>query len=942
MKPIYETVDMSILSWNCRGSQNEKFKKLREIMDVQEIGICCLQETQTNVPNRSISTLFPSNLFKILFTPNSRIINGRPTRMGGLMTIIAMKRVISCRVEDTSTDLTLSHTITFENGRKLLNLYQRPQSQLEVDDYVLSSGCDWICGDFNYYFTNDELTSGPIRWRQFQQLHLSDRYVFHSSFNSYGSDYENSDRSRIGPDHFCSKTNLEEIFEVETILPLVGVSDHMPLRINGSGGFSDCIISPSNDSSSISGYVFDYSQISNEFLTKFWNNLVQKYDQNNSNFKFSDLMTEFANILHFCRKTKKSLYEKTSLLTFEEFQSLMAEQVEDLRNSGMKIGFQTLKRSVVVDTDHLAMQNNNSVKFDKSKTCQTTQFKNLKQRIEDIPTDKRSAVIRDKNARNALQKFKSSFTPITLEEIIASAIKTKKNSTGVDKIPAAFWPKSRQQWQFLLDLFNKEIFGDEPFHESLLTSKLKFISKNDGSLRPISISSRFAALLENCLLPRFHKMLSNSKYHQFHFGFIQNKNIEMLTSSLLTKIYSNKNRKLVQKMLMLDLAKAYDSISLRQVTNSVWRLVTESGDFEYFGTLYAFVVKWASGRTTEFGKYKARFGRGVPQGSPWSCLAFVAALELKKVDLNVSENVEVSLFCFADDCTILLASNSWKNLDIYTPLVVENFKSWFQGVGMKLNESKTEYLDLFRKSETKTIRLLGLFFDTNLKFNSNLSKIKDWIRPRLNFFSMLRGKLGEKFNYLFWRKFMFHLRNRIIFAIFHLTTVSKSTFLKYEQIWNNAIRKMFGFRNNVPVEIILQTSGLAAFSDYFRYILSFRTITYKNIEFSSVFDEIKMIEWGAAFEGRKGLRKKVKILDYFVKADESKSSVAVWKDRVSDCLDVFDRDRDKDKDKCLKSELKRLIIPDELRGNSKIIEKLEIDNINEHYLSKIPGSVLRN
>ena len=57
---------------------------------------------------------------------------------------------------------------------------------------------------------------------------------------------------------------------------------------------------------------------------------------------------------------------------------------------------------------------------------------------------------------------------------------------------------------------------------------------------------------------------------------------------------------------------------------------------------------------------------------------------------------------------------------------------------------------------------------------------------------------------------------------------------------------------------------------------------------------------------------------------------------------MFDRDRDKDKDKCLKSELKRLIIPDELRGNSKIIEKLEIDNINEHYLSKIPGSVLRN
>ena len=929
---------MSIISWNCRGSQNEKFKKLRAVMDDQGIAICCLQETLVNIPNRSISTLFPSHLFKILFTPNVRIINGRPTRMGGLMTIIAMKRVISCSIEDTSTDLTLSHTIHFENGRKLVNLYQRPQNDLEVDEYILSCECDWILGDYNYYFTNDDLTTGPIRWRQFQQMHLSDRYIFHSSFNSYGNDYENSNRSRIGPDHFCSKSNLNEIFEVDTISSLVGMSDHMPLCIHGSGGFQDCIITPSTQPSSISGYTFDYSQISKEFMIKFWNNLVQKYDPK-SNFKFSDLIDEFVKILHFCRKKKISVYgNRSQLLTFEEFQTQLAEQVEDLTNSGMKIGFQSVKNAVLVDNDHLAMKNNNSIKFDKSKTCQITQFRNLKKRIEDIPTDKRSAVIRDKNARSALEKYKSSFSPISLKEILVSAIQTKKNSTGADKIPAAFWPKHRQHWQFLLDLFNREIFGDEPFHDSLLTSKLKFIPKSDGNLRPISISSRFAALLENCLLPRFHELLRESKFHQFHFGFIQNRNIEMLTSSLLSKIYANKNRKLVQKLLCLDIQKAYDTVSLRQVTNAVWRLVRDSDNFEKYGTLYAFTVKWACGRTTEFGKYKAKFGRGVPQGSPWSCLAFVAALELEKVDLDVSEKVEISLYCFADDCTLLLASNSWKNLDRYTPVVVENFKTWFMGVGMKLNQSKTEFLDIFRKSETRTIRLLGLYIDTNLTFKTNLSKIKDWIRPRLNFFAMLRGKLGDKFNYSFWRKFMFHLRNRIIFAIFHLTTVSKSTFAKYELIWTNAIRRMFGFGKNVPVKFILEMSGLASFSDYYRYILSFRTITYKSIKFSSIFDEIQQIEFGAAFEGRKGLRRKWKVLDYFVKADESVSSVAVWKNKVRDCLDGFDRE----KHKCLKLGLKKWIIPDELVGNKIIIKKLEIDKINEHYFSKIPDSILRN
>ena len=420
--------------------------------------------------------------------------------------------------------------------------------------------------------------------------------------------------------------------------------------------------------------------------------------------------------------------------------------------------------------------------------------------------------------------------------MINSATRTKKNSVGSDNLPASFFPKLRRQWQFLLHLINSLILSDRPFPPSLQTSRLIFISKKDGSLRPISISSRFSALIENSILPRFHRVLLESPKHQSHFGFLFNKSIEMLNNNLLNQIYSNKSKKLVSNLLLIDLSQAYSNISTRHVLNSIWRLVRDSGNLRKFGIIFAFTLKWIVGRCVIFGKSKAFFSRGLPQGSSWSCLAFIAGICLDGLDFS-GDGVEVSSYSFADDLSILISAKSRSKLKNYTPILIDKYKNWFHSIGLAINENKTEILELFSKSEKKIIRILGIWYDSNLTFSHNLMKIKNWIQVRINFFVMLRRMLNDKFDFSFWRKFLHHMRGKIVFGLWHMVTLAESVFASYERVWTCCIRGLFGMNKLVPPKVVLEYSGFGTLQNYIKFLLCYRTLTYRELKFKSTIYE---------------------------------------------------------------------------------------------------------
>ena len=1041
------------LTWNIHGARDDtKLVKLREVADEWKISLICIQESQVNIPNKSIISLFPSEYWKIVWTKNTRIVEGQLKRLGGLVTLINTRRTkMSFKIEDTSSDLMLSHTIYFENQTKFINCYARPQHDIPICPNVLDSNAQFIMGDLNYYILDSLKNSDPIRYKQLFKLHDDEKYTFNVNFNSFGSCFNPESRSvKQGPDHFLSISHLAENFEVKTVPKLDNLSDHLAIFIHGSSGFNNCFqtnieSSTTNDR----GFYFDYDCISDKFIYEFYENLIRCYDSEEdiqstddhqksigqsmdidrnsptsftfeepnsntpeatSNFNFpidsrnanrrtstkpptstsncpnndsrnanrrtstkpptstngpnndrrnairrtstnpstfsgssnvtistealiadknkhkeyllNNLIVDLSELLTFCRKPRKLNERREEYYTIDQFQEKQADSV--LADSGMSTGFSTLKKAVLIDNEFVKVSENKKVDFDFTKADQVTQFSGFKKRVGTNFQDKRSEVIADKRARIAVSKFSNSFDRISLSEIIRAAVKTKKASVGYDRIPFRFLPKTRRHWEFFLRITNRQIFGQDQFHHLLQSSRLVFIKKACGSLRPISISSRISALLENALLPKFQQLLLKSKNHSSHFGFLYNKNLEQLNSKLIDNIYRKKNKKLVSNLLMIDLQKAYDCLSIRKALNSIWSLVKNSGDFNKYGIVYQFSIKWAENRVSYYGREKAVFARGLPQGSPWSCLAFIAAMGIDHLDFG-TDSVEVSVFQFADDITCLVSSKTRLILSKSIPLIIEKFHRYFGEFGLKLNHNKTEILELFKKSESKAVRVLGLYYDTNLTFMTNMRMIKKWLNPRLNYFVVMRGFLKDKYNFAVWRRFAHHLRSRICFGIWHLCLLSEEAFYKYEKCWLQSIRKIFGFNKLVPSKEIFNFSGFAPLSDYMKYILAYRTITYENFNFSSIFDSIQSIEYGANLAGRKALRKKWKIVDYFVKKDEKSSNVSRWREKIHLVLNGFESSKN------LKYGLKKQILKVECVGNLKTFDASVIVNLNTKY-----------
>ena len=95
-----------------------------------------------------------------------------------------------------------------------------------------------------------------------------------------------------------------------------------------------------------------------------------------------------------------------------------------------------------------------------------------------------------------------------------------------------------------------------------------------------------------------------------------------------------------------------------------------------------------------------------------------------------------------------------------------------------------------------------------------------------------------------------------------------------------------------------------------------------------MFNSVKMVNWGAAHEGRKTtLRLKSRVYDHFRKKEgEKQSTVAQWKCKCINFIDSFNQTT-----KNLKKELKSKIIPHEKK---KPIPKNEILKLNQKYYDK--------
>ena len=279
-------------------------------------------------------------------------------------------------------------------------------------------------------------------------------------------------------------------------------------------------------------------------------------------------------------------------------------------------------------------------------------------------------------------------------------------------------------------------------NRSVLIPKTKTELNKIGNWRPLTISSVFLRLYSKILAGRFQKSL---KLNHRQRGFMARSGCSENVLTLKTML-RNANKR-TTCIVLLDLAKAFDTVSHSSINRSLSRHGVDPHIVELVGDLYQNIgtVISVGGKETE----RIPIRRGVKQGDPLSPMLFNCVVDElmdqlgSDYGLQVSENTTVNCLGYADD--LILSSGSKLGMS----MLLKKAMAFFNERGLKLNVKKCQgmYSEYIGKKKItrvissptwvvdadfipmtdmdQTIKYLGLDITTRGKSHVNMQKVRE-------------------------------------------------------------------------------------------------------------------------------------------------------------------------------------------------------------------------
>ncbi|KAK6737186.1 hypothetical protein RB195_019713 [Necator americanus] len=290
--------------------------------------------------------------------------------------------------------------------------------------------------------------------------------------------------------------------------------------------------------------------------------------------------------------------------------------------------------------------------------------------------------------------------PITAVEVSQAALpKMKSNkATGPDDIPVDIWKLLGDRGSmWLATLFNK-IVAEGRTPDVWQTSVTVPVWKGKGdiadctSYRPIRLLCHTMKIFERVLEARLRKIVSFSLNQ---CGFVKDcSTMDAIHAARILEKHREKNRSV--HLAFLDLEKAFDRVPHELLWMSMRSHRVPEECVRWTKLLYAkptSVVRCAVGTSRPF---PVRVG--VHQGSSLSPLLFILCMDT--ITKEIQKQHPWTLL-FADD--VMLASESRDDLQKQ----VQSWKDQLQQYGLRLNTSKTEYMECGPRIEDGSIRVDG-------------------------------------------------------------------------------------------------------------------------------------------------------------------------------------------------------------------------------------------
>lgn len=355
------------------------------------------------------------------------------------------------------------------------------------------------------------------------------------------------------------------------------------------------------------------------------------------------------------------------------------------------------------------------------------------------------------------------FTPVDNEEIIKH-INSLKNfkSPGVDQIKSELIKYCIDAFTPLLTHLINIAFtsGKCPSHFKIAIIKPLFKAGDKLQIinyRPISLISNIAKVFEKAIKSRMETFIK--KYDLLskkQFGFREKTSTEDALANLTNHIYKAIDQKLPSLTVFIDLAKAFDTVSHKQMLSKLWNM-------GFRGEFHRLLKSYLEDRTqiVKIGNELSDPKNvliGLPQGTVLAPLLFNIF-----VNNLLTLPIEGKISAFADDTAIFFSAASWSDLKTITSINMKKVKDWLDYHLLTINVEKTKYMcyTSYKNSlpnytnipihntnlsinAIESIKYLGVIIDSNLKWHLQINYVVKRLRSLIYCFKQLRNIIDEK------------------------------------------------------------------------------------------------------------------------------------------------------------------------------------------------------
>ena len=380
--------------------------------------------------------------------------------------------------------------------------------------------------------------------------------------------------------------------------------------------------------------------------------------------------------------------------------------------------------------------------------------------------DRRKTLKARRNHKERQHPAGEGHTPFTTSEVAIARGELSKNKVpGLSQIKKEDFETVGSELDILVLTLANMIATTGEWPSVLKQQVVRPIPKNEQAIdeieedktRPISLLEVLDKWLEKIF---YNRIIQDIDYSEIQAGYVLSCDHH---TSLLSEFIMGGNKKAYNIAVFTDISKAFDSVPLCELVNAIWESNIQP---VYRRALSSFVEgrRFRVDLRDKDGKIASSKWRkviyGTPQGSVlgpllWN-LFFNPLLEKIEAHRQHAEhdNLEALNLAFADDLTLIASSLNPTLAEAYLETALQIFEQFLDERNMQASPTKLKVmcLDPMRRRYSPVVhyknviievvpvhKFLGVFYDQDMSFTDQWTKVTESIANRTKVMAVLRG-----------------------------------------------------------------------------------------------------------------------------------------------------------------------------------------------------------